>query len=360
MDSNNQSSPILMEEEHKNRATQRILGLDIVRSLAIIFVICVHFSLNTCFNDAMFAGISMWLQTIARTIFGIGVPLFIILTGYLNINKTPTRKYYRGIWKVVIAYIVFSIVTIVFRKYYLHDDISLLRWGMKILDFSAIPYGWYIEMWIGLFLFTPFLNMLYKAIPIQKQKIAWIVILFSMTAIPELFNRYGLHLVPGFWQNCYPLLFFYIGCYMKEYQPRIKPIYCWVTILGCCLINPLFNALFIHNHSLIQITGDVSKGVFGTIIAIMFFLLVYHKDVQTPIIRKGFTKVSLLSLDIYLCCYIFDAIYYPWFKEHYFVNQSQFGIFIFVIVPLVFISSLVLSQIKEYLFSIFKVEHLWK
>ena len=109
---------------------------------------------------------------------------------------------------------------------------------------------------------------------------------------------------------------------------------------------------------MIHIAGDPS-GMFGTIIAVIFFLLVYQRDIQVPLMRKIFTKVSLLSLDVYLCCYIFDAIYYPWFKEHYFINQSQFGMFFFVIVPLVFISSLVLAQIKEWLFKIFKVNHLW-
>lgn len=213
-------------------------------------------------------------------------------------------------------------------------------------------------MWIGLFLFTPFLNLLYKAIPTQKQKMVWIGILFAMTAIPDLFNRYGFHLVPGFWQTCYPLMFFFIGSYVKEYQPKINPLYGWGIIIICCLINPVFNILFVHNRPLIHIAGNPS-GLFGTIIAVIFFLLVYQRDIQVPLMRKIFTKVSLLSLDVYLCCYIFDAIYYPWFKEHYFINQSQFGMFFFVIVPLVFISSLVLAQIKEWLFKIFKVNHFW-
>ena len=155
-------------------------------------------------------------------------------------------------WKVLIAYVFFSILTLVFRKYYLHEDLSLFKSGLKILDFSAIPYAWYIEMWIGLFLFTPFLNLLYKAIPTQKQKMVWIGILFAMTAIPDLFNRYGFHLVPGFWQTCYPLMFFFIGSYVKEYQPKINPLCGWGIIIICCLINPVFNILFVHNRPLIH------------------------------------------------------------------------------------------------------------
>ncbi len=337
----------------------RNTGLDIIRSFAILFVIAGHFLMNTSFNSGIFEGYSLFIQATAKMLFIIGVPLFIILTGYLNTNKPISKQYYRGGLRVITSYLLFSVITILFRRYCLHEHLSWIQWGLKILDFSAIPYAWYIEMWTGLFLFTPFLNLLYRAIPTQKQKVSWIIILFAMTAIPDLFNRYGLHLVPGFWQTCYPLLFFFVGCYIKEYQLNIKPLYGWGIIVVCCLINPVFNKLFIHDHSLIQITGG-PFGVFGTMIAVLFFLLVYQWEIHIPLLNKALAKVSLLSLDIYLCCYIFDAVYYPWFKEHYFVNQSQFGIYFFVIVPLVFISSLVLAQIKEWLFKILNVERIWR
>lgn len=300
----------------------------------------------------------MFLQACITLLLSTGVPLFIMMTGYLNINKTVGRKYYRGIGRVLIAYLFFSILTLVFKKFYLMEDISLRNMIEQILRFTAVPYGWYIEMWIGLFLFTPFLNMLYKAIPTSKQKLLWIGILFAMTALPDLFNRYGFALVPGFWIKCYPLMFFFIGSYIREYQSRMHPAYGWLVITGCCLINPIFNLLFIQNRSLIQIAGGF-YGVFGTIIAVTFFILLYQQNLRNSVIRNVFTKVSLLSLDIYLCCYIFDAMYYPWFKEHYFVNQSQFGVFFFAIVPLVFVSSCLLAYLKDFLFRIFKIERLW-
>jgi len=32
----------------------------------------------------------------------------------------------------------------------LQEDLTWAKWILKIFDFSAIPYAWYIEMWIGL------------------------------------------------------------------------------------------------------------------------------------------------------------------------------------------------------------------
>ena len=165
------------------------------------------------------------------SVFVVGVPLFMMLTGYLNIHKTPTVKYYKGMLRVLVAYQFFSIVTIAFRKYYLGEELSLVQWVLKVFDYSAIPYAWYIEMWIGLALLTPFLNYLYRAIPTMMQKLLLLATLFVMSSVPDLCNRYGMYLMPGYFaQACYPLMFYFMGAFIREYQPTIKS---WVGHYTC-------------------------------------------------------------------------------------------------------------------------------
>lgn len=342
---------------------QRLIGLDFIRSFAIFSVIAGHFFvLNTPFRDTVFDGSTMFLQGFVYLLFSAtGVPLFIMMTGYLNANKISCdKKYYRGMLRVIVSYILFSIVTVLFRKYYLEEEYTLRKAIDNILRFSAIPYGWYIEMWIGLYLLTPFLNVLYKAIPTRRQKQILLVTLFTLTALPDLFNRYGFHIVPGFWQDVFPLTYFYLGSFIREYQPDMTKInykygrvFCVFIIILTCSINPLFNILFVKNHSMIQIVGG-SNGVFGTIVAVSAFLLMYKINIKSRLICKIMTKISLLSLDMYLCCFIFDKIFYPYFIDRYFVSQAQFGWYFFIIVPLVFISSLLLAQVKEWVFKCVK------
>ena len=155
-----------------NQVKERYVGLDIVRVCAILFVIAGHFMvLNTRFYQSDFKGASMIAQGTFLQLFLVGVPLFIILTGYLNSSKSVTYKYYGGGVRVIVSYLFFSVVTIAFRKYYLQDSSSWLDWLISIANFSAIPYGWYIGMWIGLFLLAPFLNILYGHIPSKRQKL---------------------------------------------------------------------------------------------------------------------------------------------------------------------------------------------
>ena len=104
------------------------------------------------------------------------------------------------------------------------------------------------------------------------------------------------------------------------------------------LVTPIFNIVFMRGGNVVQIAGGPG-GVFLTWIAVAIFLMLYRKDISVPSIKRMVTHCSMVSLEIYLCCYMFDQLYYPWFKEHFFVSQAQFLPWFFVIVPLCFFSS---------------------
>jgi hypothetical protein len=237
--------------------------------------------------------------------------------------------------RVLVAYLLFSIVTILFRAYYLGEEQSVVQWALAILNYSAIPYAWYIEMWIGLALLTPFLNYLWRAIPTIQEKILLLITLFILTALPDLSGR----LFPKYFaQACYPLMFYFMGTFIREYQPTIKAWLGWGMILSMALVTPIFNIVFMRGGDVVQIAGGPG-GVFLTWIAVAIFLMLYRKDISVPSIKRMVTHCSMVSLEMYLCCYMFDQLYYPWFMEHFFVSQAQFLPWFFVIVPLCFFSS---------------------
>lgn len=335
--------------EIKGDSAQRICGLDLIRVCAIFFVIAGHFfSVNTAFKHVLFEGYSLYIQGMMAELFT-GVPLFYMLTGYLNINKTVSKKYYKGMIRVLVAYVIFSLITIVFRKYYLHETTS---WGgllMMILNYKAIPYAWFIEMWIGLALITPFLNYLYKAIPTMREKVVGLLILYALTALPDFFNRYGLFLFPEYWCDaCFPLMFFFFGAFIREYQPVINWKVGVLFILVLINITPLFNVLVFHGtHDWVDITGD-SRGLFSTWVTVTIFLLLYRKDIKNkPLlpVKNFITHCSKVSYEMYLSCFVFDQLYYTWFVQRFFESQKQFFPWFFVIVPLVFLSSYIVASL---------------
>lgn len=322
----------------------RILGLDIIRVIAITCVISGHFMLHTHLSETPLQGCGMYLQLFLLPIFNTGVPLFILLTGYLNTPKEYSNQYISNIKKVIISYFTISILTIIYRILYLQENFSIQQWGLKIFDFTAIPYGWYIEMYVGLYLLIPFLNILYKNIKCKKEKIIFISILAILSLFPKLLNKGNFKILPEYWISIYPICYYFIGSYIREYRPIIKSTYGLTIIILLALSEPITNYLF-YNNSLISVARTVQSPLCA-ITAIILFLLFYqintsYKNIYTYTIRK----ISILSLEMYLFSYIFDSFLYPIFIQKFYTNSSQFTFYFPIIVPCVFISSFIASQL---------------
>ena len=341
------SDGAVAEGAERISAGNRSAGLDIVRTIACVSVIASHFFLFTDFNKSYFSGISMFLQGMLQS-FLIGSDLYMMLTGFLCINKTVGRKFYKTGLKVVISYLVYSLLTIVVDIYWFHNGMTWKKGLLGILSFHTIPYAWYIEMWIGLFLLAPFINILYKAIPTKRQKQWLILLLFLFSALPDFGNRYGMYIFPAYWESVYPVMFYLIGCYIREYRPNFAKWKLWAAIIGLCCIGPLFNTAVGHG-TYIHIIGD-RNGVVAIPIATLVFLACYNVKVKSKFARGCLAGISLRSLDIFLGSSVFDAGVYPYFKSRYFVDQGQFGVYFFVIIPVIFLMSFTIATVKRAVF----------
>ena len=207
------------------KQTDRLIGPDIIRTVAILCVIAGHFyTVNTPYNQAPFEGASMfaqgWLKSMASCI---GVPFFIMLTGFLNTRKALSKDYYKGIKRVLVPYLIISIMTWAV----LPVDHSVIRLALGILGFKTVGYAWYVEMYIGLFLLIPFLNMVLRQVFDDGQIKYLLLTALFLTALPPLLNRGDMHLMPGFWMMTFPATFYIIAATIREYQPHLKRKVWW-------------------------------------------------------------------------------------------------------------------------------------
>ena len=63
------------------------IGLDITRIVAFMMVTSIHFFLHSGYYDIPMLGKKMYIMTFVRTISGVCVPLFMLLSGYLMCQK---------------------------------------------------------------------------------------------------------------------------------------------------------------------------------------------------------------------------------------------------------------------------------
>lgn len=239
----------------------RNINLDIIRCCAFFLLVSIHFFLNTGFYNTVVNCNRMYMAMGIRTISMLCIPLFLILTGYLKVEKEYNKKYYSSLIKIIFVYILSMIFNYTFFHYYEQGNLTFASLIQDIFSFK--DSAWYIDMYIGLYLLSPFLNKIFLNSSVKEQKIL-IVSLFFIVSIPSVLNiwnfNYGLEwfkhpymdsnylkLIPNWWGLLYPLLYYFIGCYIKKNNIEIKTKKVCILFIASILISTLFNIYRSYN-----------------------------------------------------------------------------------------------------------------
>lgn len=340
----------------------RNASMDIIRIVAAFTVLSVHFFLHNGFYSQIVEGVPMYIMVLMRTLFSVCVPLFMILTGYLMSHKTLSRKYYSGISKTLIVFVLATLACMIFKTVHDNEPFSLKSFILGTLDFTGANYSWYIEMYIGLFLLVPFLNLAYNKLKNKRQKQVLVLTLVFLTIIPTLFNIFNFDnpawwsdpkssdtfakLVPSWWMGFYPIAYYFTGCYIREYGIRLKTRSMLVLFLLAILIFGIFN--FYRSYGTTFKSGIYVYwyGFEPYILSVLLFVLLSRikTDNMNEKVKFVLWKVSDLALGIYLISYIFDMLVYPVLNEKITTMTDRLP-FYFVTVPIVFICSMLASAV---------------
>ena len=341
-------------------------SLDLIKCIAIWCVLSVHFFLNCGFYKEPLDNKHMLLMETMRTCFMIGVSLFIMATGYLMNGAKLSRRYYKGIISVLEMYFIASIVCILFKKFYLGQDIRLLDGALSILDFSGNSYAWYVEMYIGLFLLIPFLNLIYHGLDSRKKKLALVATMIFLTALPSLANIYNFQtadfwlkpeagteynkLLPSWWTGIYPITYYFLGAYLSEYKIRMNRFVNIAAFIGCVTLFGIFNYYRNYPDPFVW-SPAVKEGGFENVVnAFLLFLFCVNLDLNRlpQIVKSVLAKISILSFGIYMMSNVSDGYLYPKLIDA--VPEVEYRVaYYFVIVPVSFILAMIMSQSATWL-----------
>lgn len=340
-------------------------AIDVIRCFACFFVVSVHFFLNNGFYDTTVAGPRMYIMTLMRSFFMICVPLFMVLTGYLTCKKTVSRGYYSKIAYTLSIYVLASLCCVFYKVRFLGEALSASQFLRGFLNFKNAPYAWYVEMYIGLFLLCPILNGAYSSLKSQKQKQALLATFLFLTALPYVTNifipdfEWFLHptsstdhyeLLPNYWTSLYPITYYFIGCYLREYKLKLR---CRTLALLSVLVFFLvgsFNYYRSFGTTFRKGAWQEYGSLFILIQTVLFFAFFDNLDyTKFPgWLAKILSKISELSFGVYLVSWIFDTHFYKLLNSA--VTDMPLRLNYFpVIVPAVFLCSLALSLVINYL-----------
>ncbi len=356
----------------KEKIDKRNSTLDIIRICSVLLVMMVHFFLHTGFYSEPMIGGKMFIMCFMRTFFSTCVPMFILLSGYLMSKKTLSKKYFFGISKTLLTYFMAGVACIIFKSVHLNQTYTFKSIILSFLDFSSANYAWYIEMYIGLFLLIPFLNLIYNNLKTHKQKALLVLVMVLLTAVPTLFNVYNLNdpswwatpsmnsefnkIFPSWWIGFYPVTFYFTGCYLKEFGLNLKTKTVAFLLLLTTLGFTAFNFWRSYGTGFITSQYAYWYGFQPYVSAVLLFELLgrIKCDKTSYTTRYILWKVSDLVLCMYLVSYIFDELVYAYLRAKVPVMQDRIWWFI-PCVLCVFIGSLSLSFVIHFLEIFLKV-----
>lgn len=344
-----------------NQSLTRSPAMDVVRSFALLFVISVHFLLNSGYYDVPVKGPVMFLMTVLRSIFIICVPLFMVLSGYLTNQKKPNKAYFSKIIYVLAIYVMASLCCVGYKMWVQHQEFTVAQVVRALLDYKAAPYAWYVEMYIGLFLLCPFLNLIYNNLKDKKEKQLLLAILLFLTALPKVVNVFipswewlqnpssskeYWNILPDYWLILYPITYYFIGCYLKEYKLKWRPRTLALLSLLLMVVNGAY--VYYRSYNVKYIWGAWQD--YGSLLVVaqtvLFFAFFDQLNYEKfpSFLAKCTKRISTLSFGAYLVSWVFDQYFYGGLKQaqpDILARMKYFPL----IVPLVLIFSLLASFI---------------
>lgn len=327
--------------------------INIIKAIASFSVTAVHFRnrVEKTIPEAIINNKIKLFFSSNYAFFIFAVPLFLIATGFLSTHKKNNIKNIINTIKIYGLYLFIAFTS--FAVMILTNTREFNGWRDMIsraLSFNLIS-GWYIELFIGLALIIPFLNIIVHNIS-KKQFQSFIIILLAIVAVPAFVNKnpdFSNIYLPNYWQSIYPIVYYFIGAYIRLYYKDIK-------ISNRILIIIYFSSVFFITQLLYRYADPytwAAEGYYASIINILlassFFLLIF-KNIHKS--NSFFNFISKYTLSTYIMAYPVDKIIYPFFTK-LFQPIKNLLIFSPLIVAFTFsislISGVVLYKIFNYL-----------
>jgi len=235
------------------------------------------------------------------------------------------------------------------------------------LGFYGADYAWYVEMYIGLFLIIPFLNLIYNGLESVKQKRVLIITAIALTALPSVVNIYDLNtpgwwgeptvsgdytkLIPQWWTGFYPVTYYFIGCYLYEFPVKLKKVYIFPLLSVSVLFFGWFNIYRTAGVKFLWGAYQDWGSLPNVIITVLTFSLIkaFYLYRLPRAVKSALKFLSDCCLGAYLVSSIFDSLFYPGLitaVEKVSGRMIYFPIMTFA----VFFCSLALSAVIEFIY----------
>jgi len=202
---------------------EREYGVDLYRCVGLLFVNALHACLYNGFYSEPQLGAGMLFADTFRWLFYGCNSMFMLMTGYLKSGSTWGRGYYKSLVAVIVGYILTCVISYPIRYFLIGETDPLPVWIQRFFTFSN--YAWYVEMYIGLILFSPIINLAVNSIHDNKRLFLLAITMVVLSSLPAETRVEGpdgnYALIPDYWSSLYPMTLYVIGAVIRKTKPDI-------------------------------------------------------------------------------------------------------------------------------------------
>jgi len=317
---------------------KQILYLDILRIIACFLVIVNHTHKYILVNGGI---INTIFYVLGFSVSKIGVPIFLMITGVLVLNKDYNyKKVLKNIFRVIVLLMGLS-----FFIYFVNIDIKDFNILIFLNHFFTSNYSfsfWYLYALIGLYLVIPFLQKMIKNFS-KKDYIYFVFIFLLVPSIFYLLDNYfnfklNTNITSSFFPSivCIPICGEFLSKVKldKKYFNTSLLIFC-VSFLG--MFCPMFIPYLKNNN--ISYVLDSWDTLPVLLMSVSFFYIMrylYENKKINLISEKLIFKIASTTFGIYLIHTIINyRIYDLYIVQKIFLFNEILGVVILEI--LVFI-----------------------
>ena len=330
----------------KSHQTGRIEGLDIIRTVAILFVVFIH-GVPPDFQEIEYvnnlSGFSQLFHFTCFSIGRLGVPLFLCLSGYLLLSRDydeiQTRKFYRyNFLSLLLTWEIWIPVYNWAMSWY--NDIplnwSMILKNMLFIESTNVFHGWYMEVILGIYLFIPCLSRVLHTMNHREILPLMLISYLYFFLVPTI---YHLKANPIQWNSCLDLSFsggmygFYLilGFLIKKYDEQIShSIKRWsIPVILISIAATTQAQIWVSLKQVYHVWYDFCLLPIASV-----FIFIYLKDLKCQLLNGLITKISTCAFGIYLT---HALLVISFLKYHllYFIAVGELRVITFALVMFV-------------------------
>ncbi len=264
------------------------LNLELLRIISILLIIAHHLAVHTpfIFNNIYIKYIVYFFSLGGK----IGVNSFILLTGYVLIDKKMKVKNLFMIWVDVFLYSIS-----IWGFFYFYDKNYLYQIKFALFPITYYLY-WFVTIYFIMYLILYFFNFQSSSIE-RKKYLKFIIILIISWSVLSSYPNIKL----GYSEVLWFILLYLIGGYIKLYVKKIKNKYLY--LVGAIIFYFFIFIKTITNYNVIEsnkyiIINYIEMNNFYILI-VSIFLILFFRNLNMKY-NKYINIVSSTTLGIYL------------------------------------------------------------